>query len=338
MDGLEPLVAGGALSVAVLAVLARTVPAVIRPLYLGVAYAYALIVFAAGLNLVHVETIAVLCLTTTLAALTALAATLIRRLSAASWYAVLIVTAVPFLIGVGSVLADRSGWTALSTGVTFLLALTLLLTTRPGLNRFVRSLAAALLVPSLAVVVVCLGAQVLAVSASPVTLPIIAVIVACTLPSTGLIRAALERRGIPAPHAASAQVWIEVSTLVTAALSVVLALVRAAAGLGTSCLVLLIIGLGAAAMALFAKRRYGWVLAFASWTGALWCVWALAGVRVAEPYILPPALVAATIGAVLVARGRPGIGAPRCRTVLDGARGRGRPLARDLRRGGRRGG
>ncbi len=304
------IVAGGALAVAVFAVLARTVPAVIRPLYLGAGYAYALIVFAAGLNLVHVETIAVLCLTTTLAALTGLAASLIRRLSAGSWYAVLIVTAVPFLIGIGSVLADRSGWTALSTGVTFLLALTLLFTTRPGLNRFVRSLAAALLVPSLAVVVVCLGAQLLAVSASPVTLPIIAVIVACTLPSTGLIRAALERRGIPVDHAASSRVWIEVSTLVTAALAVLLALVRAAAGLGTSCLVLLIIGLGAAAMALFAKRRYGWVLAFVSWTGALWCVWALAGVRVAEPYILPPALVAATIGAVLVARGRPGIGIP----------------------------
>jgi len=304
------VVAGGAASVAVLAVLARTVPAVIRPLYAGVAYAYALIVFAAGLNLVHVETIAVLCLTTTLGALTALVATLLRRLPAGSWYAVLIVTAVPFLIGVGSVLAERSGWTALSTGVTFLLAVTLLVTTRPGLNRFVRSLAAALLVPSLAVVVVCLGAQVLAVSASPVTLPIIAVIVACTLPSTGLVRAALERRGIPGAHASSARLWIEVSTLVTAALAVVLALVRSAAGLGTSCLVLLIIGLGAAAMALFAKRRYGWVLAFASWTGALWCVWALAGVRVAEPYILPPALVAATIGAVLVARGRPGIGLP----------------------------
>jgi len=303
-------VAGGAVSVAVLAVLARTVPAVLRPLYLAAGYGYALIVFAAGLNLLHIETIAVLCLTTTLGSLTALAATLIHRLPARSWYAVLIVTAVPFLIGIGSVLAERSGWTALSTGVTFLLALTLLLTTRPGLNRIVRSLAAALLVPSLAVVVVCLGAQLLTVSGSPVTLPVIAVIVACTLPSTGLIRSALERRGIPVDHATAARVWIEVSSLVTAALAVLLALVRSAAGLGTSCLVLLIIGLGAAAMARFAKRRYGWVLAFASWTGALWCVWALAGVAVLEPYILPPALVAATIGAVLVGRGRPGIGLP----------------------------
>lgn len=303
-------VAGGAAAVAVLAVIARTVPAVIRPLYLAVGYAYALIVFAAGLDLVHVETIAMLCLTTTLASCLALAATLIRRLPAGSWYAVLIVTAVPFLIGVGSVVAQRSSWTALSTGVTFLLALTLLLTTRPGLNRIVRSLAAALLVPSLAVVVVCLGAQLLTTSASPVTLPIIAVIVACTVASTGLIRAALERRGIPATHARAARAWIEASTWVTAVFTVLLALVRVAAGWGTTCLVLIIVGLGAAAMALFAARRYGWVLAFVSWTGALWCVWALAGVDVAEPYILPPALVAAAIGAVLVARGRPGVGVP----------------------------
>jgi len=303
-------VAGGAAAVLVLAAVARTVPGVIRPLYLAVGYAYALIVFAAGLTLVHVETIAVLCLTTTLASTAALAATLIRRLRAPSWYAVLIVTAVPFLIGIASVFAQRSGWTALSTGVTFLLALTLLLTTRPGLNSFVRSLSAALLVPSLAVVVVCLGAQVLQVSASPVTLPIIAVIVACTLPSTGLVSIALERRGIPSAHAAAARVWLEISTWITAVLTVLLALVREAAGLGTSCLVLLIIGLGAAAMALFARRRYGWVLAFVSWTGALWCVWALAGVRLPEPYILPPALVAAIIGAVLVGRGRPGIGLP----------------------------
>jgi len=303
-------VAGGAAAVLVLAAVARTVPGVIRPLYLAVGYAYALIVFAAGLTLVHVDTIAVLCLTTTLASTAALAATLIRRLRAPSWYAVLIVTAVPFLIGIASVFAQRSGWTALSTGVTFLLALTLLLTTRPGLNSFVRSLSAALLVPSLAVVVVCLGAQVLQISASPVTLPIIAVIVACTLPSTGLVSTALERRGIPSDHAAAARVWLEISTWITAVLTVLLALVREAAGLGTSCLVLLIIGLGAAAMALFAGRRYGWALAFVSWTGALWCVWALAGVHVPEPYILPPAVVAAIIGAVLVGRGRPGIGLP----------------------------
>jgi hypothetical protein len=303
-------VAVGAVVVLLLALLARVVSARLRPVYLGVGFAYALIVFAAGLSLVHVQTIAVLCLTTTLASLTALAATLAPRVSARAWYAVLIVTAVPFLIGIGSVLTVRSGWTALSTGFAFALALTLLLTRRPGLNAVVRTAAAALLVPSLSVVVICLGAQFLDVSGSPVTLPIIAVVVACVLPSTGLIGAALERHGIPEDHARPARIAIEVSALVTAVVAVALALVRSAAGLGTTFVVLVIIGIGAAAMAFFLRRRYGWALTFVSWTGALWCIWALAGIAVAEPYILPPALIAAGIAAVLVGLGRPGIGIP----------------------------
>lgn len=303
-------VAVGAGVVALLALLARSLAAVLRPVYLGVGYAYALIVFAAGLSLVHVETIAVLCLTTTLASLTALTATLVTRVPAWAWYSVLIVTAVPFLIGIVSVLSVRSGWTALSTAVTFALALTLLLTRRAGLNAGVRTVAAALLVPALSVVVICLGAQLLTTSGSPVVLPIIAVIVACVLPSTALVRAALTRHGIPHSHAELARIAIEVSTLVTAVVAVALALLRSAAGLGTSFVVLLIIGIGAAAMALFLHRAFGWVLAFASWTGALWCVWALAGVTVVEPYILPPTLIAAGIAAVLVGLGRPGIGVP----------------------------
>lgn len=303
-------VAVGAAVVLLLALLARTVPAVLRPAYLAFGYAYALIVFAAGLSLVHVATIPVLCLTATLASVTALAATLLSRVSVRAWYAVLLVTAVPFLIGIGSVLTVRSGWTALSTGVTFALAFTLLITRRPGLNAVVRTAAAALLVPSLSVVVICLGAQFLDVSGSPVTLPIIAVIVACVLPSTGLIGAALERHGIPEGHAVLARIAIEVSALVTAVVAVALALLRSAAGLGTTFVVLVIIGIGAVAMAFFLRRRSGWALAFVSWTGALWCIWALAGIAVAEPYILPPALIAAGIAAVLVARGRPGIGVP----------------------------
>jgi hypothetical protein len=296
--------------VVLLGLLAAAMPAVLRPAYLAIGYSYALIVFAAGLSLVHVETIAVLCLTTTLASMTALLATLVSRVSARAWYAVLIVTAVPFLIGIGSVLTVRSGWTALSTGVTFALALTLLLTRRPGLNAVVRAVAAALLVPSLAVVIICLGAQFLDVSGSPVTLPIIAVLAACVLPSTGIIGTALERHGIPSKHAVLSRVAIELSTLVTAIVAVALALIRSAAGLGTTFVVLVIIGIGAAAMAFFLRRRYGWALTFVSWTGALWCIWALAGIAVAEPYILPPALIAAGIAAVLVGLGRPGIGVP----------------------------
>ena len=150
-----------------------------------------------------------LCLTTTLASVGAIVATLVHRVRAASWYAVLLVTAVPFLIGIVVTLFERSGWTALSTGVTFALALTLLLTRRPGLNYVLRAIAAGLLVPALAVVAVSLGAEFLESSGSPIVLPIIAVLVAGVLPSTGLIRSGLLRHGLPERDAALARLWIE---------------------------------------------------------------------------------------------------------------------------------
>ncbi|HXR45749.1 MAG TPA: hypothetical protein VN759_13115, partial [Pseudolysinimonas sp.] len=298
----------GAGIVVVLIPLSMAVPAIVRPLSLAVGYAFALTVLARGLSLAHLDPVAVLCLVTTAASVFALVITLLHRVRAGLWYAVLVVTVVPFALGIASMLIVRSGWTALSTGVTFALALTLLLTRRPGLNRFVRSFAAALLVPALAAVVISAGAQLLAVSASPVTLPVIAVIVACTLPSTGIMRTSLVRRGLPAPDASAARTWIEISALVTGAVAVLLALVRSAAGVPTTFLVLLLLGIGAGAAALFAHRRYGWWVAGAAWTGALWCLLWLGGVHLAEPYILPPALAAAVIGAILVARGERAVG------------------------------
>jgi hypothetical protein len=297
----------GVAIVAVLIPLGLASGRVLRPYTVGVGYAYALIVFATGLARVDVDLIAVLCLTASLAAVAGLAATLVRQVRAGVWYAVLVVTAVPFVIGVVTVLFVRSGWTALSTGLILLLALTLLLTRRPGLDRVVRTLAAALLVPALAVVVVCLGAQLLVQSGSPVTLPIIAVIVAATLCATTPIAAGLTRHGLAAQDAVAARIAIEASALVTGAIAVLLALVRDAAGLGTTFVVLLVLGIGAAAAAAFAKRGYGWWVAGICWSGALWCALWLAGVQVAEPYVLPPALALAVIGVLLAARGGAGL-------------------------------
>ena len=299
-------VVGGAAVVAVIIALAQTVPKALRPVHTGIGFGYALIIFAHALALTHIESIAVLCLTTSFASLVAIAVTLVKRLGAGFWYAILVVTMVPFMIGIISVLFERSGWTGLSTAVTFALAFTLVVTRRPGMSRYIRALAAALLVPALAIVVICLGAQVLAVSASPVTLPIIAVIVAIALPSTPLIGATLIRHGLPETDARYARLWIEISALITAAVAVVLALVRAAAGYDTTAIVLIIIGLGGAVTAITARRRYAWAIAGASWTGALWCFWALAGISLLEPYILPPAIAAAIIGAISVARRLPG--------------------------------
>lgn len=169
-----------------------------------------------------------------------------------------------------------------------------------------RSFAAALLVPSLSVVVVCLGAQLLASSGSPVVLPVIALIVAGTFAATGPISLALGRHGLSGPETVVCLRWIEASSALTGVLAVLLALVRTAACLPTTVLVLVILGVGAAVNALRTGRRAAWWAAGASWTGALWCVWALRGIEVIEPYVLPPALAMVAVGAVLVARGRPG--------------------------------
>lgn len=294
--------AGVAIVIAIAAV-ATALPSRARFLYVGLGYAYGLVIFGTALDQLGVGTIALLCLTTSLGSIGAIAATFSRRVPPTSWYAILAVTSVPFVIGVVQVVFERSGWTALSTGLMFLLALALLLTRRPGLGIVLRAMAAALLVPSLAVVVVCLGAQVLIDSASPVTLPVIAAIVALVLPSTALIRTALERHGIGAREASVARIGIEASALVTGAIAVALALVRVAAGLPTTLVVFVILGIGAATTSLWAGRRYGWWVAGASFTGALWCVWALAGIELLEPYLLPPTLAAAIVGAILTARG-----------------------------------
>lgn len=289
----------GVVAAACILLLARAMPAVYRSSYLGAAYAYGLGILAAALALAGLELIAVLCLTTSVAALAALVATITPWLSSRAWYAVLAVTAVPFAIGVISVLAVRSGWTGLSTAVTFALLLTLVATKREGMTRLMRTASASLLVPALAVVVICLGAEVLAVSASPITLPVIALIVAVVLPASRLVSL---------PDARYVRAALEIGALTTGVLAVLLALVRAAAGIPTTFLVLLILGIGSIATAIFGQRRYGWPLAGASLTGALWCVWALAGVTEIEPYLLPPALGVALVGALLVARDRPGMG------------------------------
>jgi hypothetical protein len=299
-------VIAGAAALGVLVAIAYTMPRAIHPVLMGLGFSYSLIVFANALDLTTLDTLPILCLTATFGSTVALVATLTPWLRPGTWYAVLIVTTIPFLIAVGVLFWEIKGWVALSTGVTFLLALALVITRRPGLTTFLRAAAAALLVPSLAVVIIALGAQVLDVSASPITLPIIAVIVAAVLPTTGLIASALVKNGLSEGAARAVRLWIEISTLVTGAIAVILAFARDAAGPETAFLVFVIIGIGAAATAIWAGRRSGWIVAGIAWTGALWTALGIldVSVTVIEPYALPPALAAAVVGAILVARGQ----------------------------------
>ncbi|WP_022890673.1 SCO7613 C-terminal domain-containing membrane protein [Agromyces italicus] len=285
------------------AALALVTPARLRFLYVGAGFAYALTVVATVLGTTALAGIAQWCLTTAAGLLVAIVATFLPRLGARSWWAILAVAAVPFGIGIVQVVFERSGWTALSTGLMLLLAVALVITKRPGLGIALRAAAASLVVPSAAVVVVCLGAELLVGSGSPVVLPVIAMLVAAVLPASAAIGRALERRGLGAGPSRAARVAVETSTLATGAITVLLSLVRSAAGLETTFTVLVILGLGSTAMAVVQRRRLGWWLAGSSFTGALWSAWGLAGVSDVEAYLVPPGLVAAFVGAMLTVRG-----------------------------------
>lgn len=308
-------VAVGAAIVATLVVLALTSPIALRPLYVVVGYGYALILVARGLDLLGLDAIPVISYTATAASVFALVITLVRRVRAPLWYAVLAVTAVPFVIGLATMIVERTWETALANAAIFALSLTLTLTRRPGLTRVVRSGAAALLLPSLSVAIVNVVPRIIETGivpawegggGAPVTLPVIATIVALVLPTTPLIAGSLRRGDVSDDDAASVRLWIEISAFVTGGITALLSLVLETPDLSTSLLVFLIIGIGAAGAGVFAKRRYGWWLAAASWTAALWCVWGLVGIRDVEPYVYPPAVAAVIIGVVLTLRGRGG--------------------------------
>ncbi|MGW8483268.1 SCO7613 C-terminal domain-containing membrane protein [Microbacterium sp. NPDC055903] len=298
----------GAAVLIVLALVARSVPSNRRFLHVGAGFGYALICLAAGLGFTALSPVAVLCLTTSAGLIGAIVATYLRGVQPASWYAILVVTSVPFMLGIAQVIVERSGWTALSTGLMWALCLALLLTSRPGLTALLRVAAAALLVPAASVVVLCLGAQLLATSGSPVVLPVIAVMISAVLGAGEPIVRGLRRAGRGVGTARAARIAIEASALLTGAIAVGLALVREAAGLGTAAIVLLVLAVGGAAAALLARRRYGWWLAGTALTGALWCGWGIAGVTLVEAYVLPPAIGAALLGMLLTLRGGRGEG------------------------------
>ena len=295
----------GAAALVALAAVSRTVPRVLRPAHLAVGYAYFLVLVAAALSLVSIDGAAQLSLTATAGLVGAIVATFVHRIDAARWITILIVSVVPFAMAVGLVTLERSGWVALSTSTMIVLAVSLLLTRRPGLGIVVRALAGALIVPSIAVVLVNLGAHVLVMSGSPVVLPAIAVVVALALPSIPRIAAHLHHRGMSEAHARTVGDAIETTTLLTAAIAVLLSFAREAAGAPTALIVFTVLALGAAAAAVMRRLPAYWWMSGATATAALWCLWHVIGVDSLEAHMLPPTLGTAAVAAVLTLRATP---------------------------------
>jgi hypothetical protein len=290
---------GGIAVVAIGIALAYTVAKPARAVHVVIGYSYGLVLFVHALSLTVLEPIAIASLTAAGAALFAAAVTVIRHFGTAFWMSIVGVTVVPFITALAFVFGERSGWSAVALSASLILAVCLVLVRRT--LTFVATIGAGLIVPIMAVIVVCLVPQLTDLSGSPIALPIVAAIVAIALPFTALIRTTLDARGYAWGHAT--QLAIESTSLLTGAIAVIIAIVRDAAGFGTSFLVLAIVGIGAAATAQFARRRYGWIVAYVSFTGALWSLLAMQHVDVLESYVLPPAIVGAVIGAFATIRG-----------------------------------
>ncbi|WP_129782776.1 SCO7613 C-terminal domain-containing membrane protein [Promicromonospora panici] len=274
-----------------------------HPALVGGAYAYALVVGGVWLGWLGLDWVAAVCTVSAAASLTAAAVTVGSRAARGEWFAVLGVTAVPFALGVLTVIAERTWWSAGSASAMLLLELVLLLTRRAGLGPAVRVLAAGLLLPTVSVVTVSAGAMLLPVSGSPVLLPIIAAAVAVVAGGAPRVAGFLADR-VPDGAVVGRQVRVvlELSAVVTGAITVGLAYGRPSAGPDIAVAVLLLLAVGAGVVAREPDRTRVWWLTGALATAAVWTALADGGVRLVEAYTLPPALAAVLVGTLLARR------------------------------------
>ncbi|MDF2807564.1 MAG: hypothetical protein K0S43_2510, partial [Cellulosimicrobium sp.] len=293
----RPTAAAGAVVAGALLLAARaSAPRGLHAPLVGTAYAYALLVLGVTLAWSGAGTVAVLCAVSGVASLAALAVTLTPRVDRDSWWAVLGVTAVPFGLGVLTVVDERSWWSVAACVAMLALEVVLVGSRRPGSVTALRVLAAALVLPTAAVAVVSTGALVLPGSGSPVVLPVVALLVAAALAAARPLTARI--------HLTAGRVAVEASAAVTGAIAVGLAFGRPAAGPTVAVAVLLLLAVGAGLAARDRDRRAEWWLAAALGTAALWTALAAADVGLVEAYTAPPALVAVVTGALLARRSR----------------------------------
>lgn len=295
------VIAGGVLVLGVLLAARRVVLTRVGPWLVALGYGYTLFVLGAGLSWSSLELIAVLCVVSAAAGLVALMCTQISRIGVQTWWAVLATTAVPFLLGVATLLEERSWWSAGAATIMLGLETVLVTSHRAGNTTWLRAASAMIVLPTAAVVVVSVGSMTAGTgSGSPFVLPIIAIATGATLLAAAPVAALVGRR---APGSGR---WIrgavELSVVVTAACSILLAAVRPAAGADVAIAVLAILGSAVSVLAARRDRRRAWWVAGVLWVATLWTALGSAGVTVVEAYTVPPAIVAVVIGILLARR------------------------------------
>jgi hypothetical protein len=296
------LLAGTVVVVALLLRARCLVPAGRRPVVVGLAVGYPAVVLAAELVWRGLDGYAVVGTVAVLLVLLAAAGTAVPRVDRGSWLALLLVAAAPAGLGVAMTASERTLWSA-GVGTALLVAEGVLLAvrSRPVPVRL-RVGAAALVVPTVSVVLIDAGAVWLPGSAAPVLLPVVAVLVAAVaVAAPGTAERLRLRTGVPS--ADPCRQALEGTAAGTAGIALLLALARPSTGASTVLVLCAILGAGATVVARRPDRRQAWWVAGVLWLGVVWSALAWSGVGLVEAYTLPPALVALGVGALALRRG-----------------------------------
>src|SRR6478609_7152333 len=200
------------------------------------------------------------------------------------------------------VAADRTWWGAGAAAALLLVEVLLLDTRARPVPAWARVTAAALVLPTVSVVVICAGAVLLPGSGSPVLLPVVAVLASAAAVAAPAIGDRLRRRapGTPGDHA---RIAVELAAAGTGAVALLLGIVRTPTGADTVLVLSALLGAGATAVALRPDRRLAWWPAAVLWCGVVWSALVWWGVGLVEAYTAPPALAAVVVGTLLARRG-----------------------------------
>jgi hypothetical protein len=234
--------------------------------------------------------------------LVAVVLTLLPRVGSDTWIAVLLVATVPAVLGIAAVAVERTWWSAGVAAALLVLEVVLLDTRARPVAGWLRVLAAGLVVPTVAVLVICAGAVLLPGSGSPVLLPVVAVLAAGAAIAAPGVADRLRRRAPEVP-AGRAHVALELASAGTGAVALLLGIARASTGAETVLALCAILGAGATALALRPDRRPVWWVAAVLWSGVVWSALAWWGVGLVEAYTAPPAVAAVVVGTLLARRG-----------------------------------
>lgn len=298
-----PTTALGAVAVVLLLLRSRALAAVeLRGLLVAAAALYAGAVLAvllrlwAGWDVFGVVGAVAVALT-----LVAVALTVLPQVGDDTWLGVLGVAAVPALLGVVAVAGDRTWWGAAGAAALLLLEVVLLDTRARPVASWLRVPAAALVLPTLSVVVICAGALLLPGSGSPVLLPVVAVLAAASAVAAPAVADRVRGR-VPGLAGGPVRAAVEIAAAATAGVTLLLGVARTPTGADTVLVLCAVLGAGASVVAQRPDRRRVWWVAAVLWTGVVWSALVWWGVGLVEAYTAPPAVAAVVTGALLSRR------------------------------------